>query len=159
MPKSDREMLTDTVHELRNAVLPPIIAARRGAATEALDGAVVALQRVSDWADRLKQHVEDTREARETWARQNPAPPGTEQYDIDTVVNVAKLDPEYLARLLVIGGLNGHASVASPLEAHAATAASEGRKADADRMYELARRLRNPGPDSMSAPSALRGTR
>lgn len=42
--KTDREMLTDTVHELRNAVLPPILAAQRRDAIP--DGAVVALQRV-----------------------------------------------------------------------------------------------------------------
>ncbi len=70
------------------------------------------------------------------------AEPGCEQYDVETVTCVAGLTREYLARLLVVGGLNGHASVASSLESCAATASVEGRKEDAARMFDLARRLR-----------------
>lgn len=64
----------------------------------------------------------------------------TQAYDIETVLEVADLPANYVAQLLLAE--HPHACLASTLEAHAATAAADGRQADAARMMELARRLR-----------------
>lgn len=58
----DREMLVSTVHELRNAIVPVIIAARCAdltpeAASAVLDKSSAAHERVLEWAVRIAEHL------------------------------------------------------------------------------------------------------
>lgn len=57
--KTDHDMLIATVHELRDAVLPAVLAARKGNSAEALDRAATALERVYDWSVKVAAHLDE----------------------------------------------------------------------------------------------------